>query len=81
MLNFCDKLELVSSKLIIKLSFAKIGPASSSLIIFIVQTPVSLSPAIKALSIGAAPRHLGNKEGCKFTNPNFGTPSNFDDKI
>ena len=72
---------LVSLELITNFSLAKIGPESSSLTIFMVQIPVSLSPDIKALSMGAAPRHLGNKEGCKFKNPNLGTLSKFEDSI
>jgi hypothetical protein len=32
-----------------------------------IVTPVSVSPAMIARSIGAAPRHLGISEGCTFS--------------
>ena len=35
-------------------------------------TPVSLSPSIIALCIGAAPRYFGRRETCRFIHPYFG---------
>ena len=40
----------------------KIGPLSNFSSIFIILTPIFLSPFIIALWIGAAPLHLGNND-------------------
>ena len=62
----------VSSAAMDVLASARTSPVSKPSSICIMPTPVSVSPAMIARWIGAAPRHLGNNDACTFKQPSFG---------
>ena len=49
-----------------------IAPVSSPSSIFMMVTPLSVSPAMMARWIGAAPRQRGNSEACTLKQPSRG---------
>ena len=51
------------------------GPASSAATMRMMVTPVSVSPAAMARSMGAAPRQAGSNEAWTFTGMSRGTSS------
>ena len=65
----------VSSGPIGTVSWQRISPASTRFSIRKVVTPVTSSPLITAHCIGAAPRCLGRREGCRLTAPRGGISS------
>ena len=62
----------VSSSLISQYSFSITSPASSSSSMYIMLTPVSVSPFKMAECIGEAPLYFGSREECTFIIPYFG---------
>ena len=62
-----DKVAAVSSTPMSTASCARTPPVSRPSSTTMTQTPVCLSPASSARSTGAAPRHRGNNEKCRFT--------------
>ena len=66
------RLPPVSSSRSTTSSFKMISPVSIPSSIRCVVTPVTLSPLITAHWIGDAPRYLGSREACTFTQPYLG---------
>ena len=65
----------VSSASIRSRSTASVGPSSRPSVIRITATPVTLSPAMIARWIGAAPRQRGSSEACRLKAPSLGASS------
>ena len=69
--SLCSEAPVVWSLKVI-FSYLKIGPVSNPGSINIIQTPLSLSPSMIVLWIGAAPRQRGSSEACILRHPSFG---------